>query len=224
MALPLSPEQKAALRAGRIENAFFLDLFIEPTSLHCSTLWLPITLDTGDGVEREYEPMADRWTHGEQEITMGTDLNPEPLNLVFDASRVDDDTDFIGRFVDSPKWHRRHVRFTEFTFLVGSGRAMPIAPVFTWEGEIDFADFPETAGQAPTMTMTLESGTMRYIGRNLQTRTDENQQRFFPGDTFFQDLPTLLGRDIPWHRNWVKNAGVPATNTNSSPSLWKGKY
>jgi len=223
MARIFSPEQKAALRSGRVDTAFFLDLFIEPTSLHCSTLWMPITVDVGDGVDQLYEPLADRWTHGEAAITMGTDLTPEPFNITFDASRIDDDSDFLGRLVDSPRWHRRHARFTEFTFVVGSGRATPIAPVFTWEGEIDFADQPETVGVAPVMTYTFESGTMRYLGHNLQTRTDENQQRFFPGDTFFQDLPTLIGRDLPWHRNWTRMQ-ANTSPTPSPPTLFRGKY
>lgn len=223
MPLPLSPEQKAALRAGRIETGFLLDLFVDGESLHCSTLYSDISYDVGDGVTRAYEPLADRWSHGEQAITMGTDLEPVPLNLSFDASRAGDDSDFVGRFVDS-QWHRRRARLTEVTFLVGSSRFVPIAPVFTWEGEMDFADFPESVGTPPTMLLTLESGTFRYLGTNVQTRTDENQQRFFPGDTFFQDLPGLIGRELPWHRNWVKSAPTSGTQTTSSPSLWKGKY
>ena len=222
MPLPLSSEQKAALRAGRIEMGFLLDLFVDGTSLHCSSLYTPLSYDVGDGVTRDYEPMADRWGHGENAITMGTDLTPEPLNLIFDASRVGDNTDFVGRFVDS-KWHRRHTRLTEMTFLVGSSRAVPIAPVFTWEGDMDFASFPETAGAPPTMMLTIESGTFRYLSRNVQTRTDENQQRFFPGDKFFQDLPGLIGRELPWHRSWIK-AAPTVTTTPSSPSLWKGRY
>jgi hypothetical protein len=205
MPLPLTTEARAALRNHRIEPAFLLDLFTDTTSLHCSSLYIPLTYDVGDGVERAYEAMGDRWDHGDDAITMGTDINPEPLNLRFDASRQSDNSDFVGRFADS-SWHRRRSRLTMIVFAVGSHFAIPIAPIISWEGEMDFRDFPEVDGAPPTMVLTMESGTFRYLGRNAQTRTDENQQRFFPGDVFFQDLPGLIGRELPWHRAWVTNA------------------
>jgi hypothetical protein len=209
MPLDLTPEARAALREHRIEIAFLADLFVDGESLHCSSLYIPMTYDVGDGIERDYEPLADRWTHGEDPITMGSSLDPEALNLTFDASRAGDNTDFIGRFVDR-QWHRRRARLTMVAFAVGTSFAIPVAPIVSWEGEMDFRDFPEVEGRPPTMVLTIESGTFRYLGRNRQTRTDENQQRFFPGDVFFQDLPGLIGRELPWHRAWVDNASTQA--------------
>lgn len=222
MPLPLTPESRAALRAHRIEPAFLLDLFTDTTSLHCSSLYIPLEYDVGDGVEREYEPMGDRWDHGDDAISMGTDINPEPLNLTFDASRQSDNEDFVGRFADA-SWHRRRGRLTLVVFAVGTSFATPIAPVISWEGEMDFRDFPETDGAPPRMILTLESGTFRYLGRNAQTRTDENQQRFFPDDIFFQDLPGLIGRELPWHRAWVANAPAGGGSGGGLPRLFSAR-
>lgn len=210
MALPLTTEGRAALRAHRIEPGMFLDLFTDTTSMHCSSLLTPINYDVGDGTARDYEPLGQRWSHGDDPITMGSSLEPEPLKISFDASRQGDDEDFIGRFLDST-WHRRRGRLTMVAFAVGTSLMTPIAPIISWEGEMDFRELPEVDGLAQTMTLTMESGTFRYLGRNAQTRTDENQQRFFPGDTFFQDLPTLIGRELPWHRAWIDNAATQAT-------------
>jgi hypothetical protein len=209
MPRPLTTEGRAALRAHRIEPAMLLDLFTDGESLHCSSLYIPLSYDVGDGVERDYEPMGDRWDHGDEPITMGSDLSPEPLNLRFDASRQSDDTDFVGRFLDA-SWHRRRGRMTMVAFAIGTSFAVPVATLISWEGEMDFRNFPESDDAPPTMVLTLESGTFRYLGHNTQTRTDENQQRFFPGDIFFQDLPGLIGRELPWHRAWVNNASTQA--------------
>lgn len=209
MPLDLTTEARAALRAHRIEPAMLLDLFTDTTSLHCSSLMIPLSYDVGDGVTRDYEPMGQRWSHGDDPITMGSGLDPEPLRLSFDSSRQGDNTDFVGRFLDAT-WHRRRGRMTMVCFAVGSAFATPIANIISWEGEMDFREFPEVDGQAPRMLLTMESGSFRYLGRNAQTRTDENQQRFFPGDTFFQDLPGLIGRELPWHRAWIDNAATQA--------------
>jgi len=207
MAKPYTGTERALLRDFLITPGFFLDLFTDGTSLHCSTLLTEIAYDVGDGVERDYEPMQGRWDWGDSPITMGADLNPEPLVLNFDASRVLDNTDFVGRFADSQAWHRRRARLTLVAFAVDSNWMTPVAPLVQFEGNMDFREFPEQEETAPRMVLTCESGTFRYLSRNVQTRTNENQQRFFPGDTFFQDTPGLIGREIPWHRTWVKTGG-----------------
>jgi len=216
-----SPTQRAALRAGRIELATFLDLFVDTESLHCSSLYFPISYDVGDGVTRDYEPLADRWTPGEETLSMGTDLTPEPINITFDASRASDDTDFVGRFSDAV-WHRRRARLTFVQFVVGTSHVTPIAPLMSFEGNMDFRNNPESENSAPTLVLTIESGTFQYVGRNVQTRTDENQQRFFPGDTFFQDTPGLLGRELPWHRTWVQTGASSGAGGSSGGGVQSG--
>lgn len=203
----ISPTGRTLLRGSVIEVAMLLDLFVDGTSQHCWSANIPLSYDVGDGVTRAYEAMAGRFSWGEDAISMGSDLNPEALTMTFDASRVLEDADFVGRFADS-QWHRRRARLSAVVFAVNSGWATPVTTLATWEGEMDYREFPELQGAPPTMMLTIESGTFRYLGRNLQTRTDENQQRFFPGDTFFQDLPGLIGRQLPWHRSWV---GIYAT-------------
>ncbi len=215
MAKDYSPEQRALLRGHRIELAAFIDLFCEPTSLHCCSLYTPTTYDVGDG-SRTYEAMADRVDLGETPISMGADLTPEPLVIKFDASRITDNGDFVGRFADNQLWHRRQARLTLVTFAVDSGWSTPIGNFMQWEGEMDFRDHSLITSAAPTLPLTIESGTFRYLGKNVQTRTDENQQRFFPGDKFFQDLPGLIGRQLPWARSWVGIGQSPA-NAGGNP-------
>ena len=189
--------------------------------LHCSTLLVPFSYDLGEGAVT-YEPMGERWLPAEDAISMGTDLEPTPLTMSFDASRVGDDSDFIGRFVDR-QWHQRHARMTLLTFAVNTNFVTPIAPVVQWEGSMDFIDTPKTDGSPPRLALTLESGTFHYLARNVQTRTDENQQRFFPGDKFFQDLPALLGKQVPWHRSWSDIAAPAGTSKASGPRLFSGQ-
>lgn len=226
MAKIYSPEQQAALRHYRIEPAFLLDLFTDTTSLHCSSLYIPLNYDVGDGVARDYEPMQGRWSHGSEPISMGSDLTPEPIRIEMDASRVSDPEDFVGRFADSA-WHRRRARFSIVTFAVDTNFAVPIDTLMTYEGNMDYREFPLQADKPPIMTLTIESGTFMYNRTNMQTRTDENQQRLFAGDKFFQDVGVLIGRDVPWHRTWVSgspSSGGPPLFSNPSnreyPSLW----
>lgn len=203
MSDPWDATTRGMMRAHRIEPVLLLDLFVDTTSLHCASTFVPmIGWDVGDGVSRDYEALESRWSVGDDFISMGSGLSPEPLNINFDASRAGDDSDFVGRFVDAA-WHRRRARLTIVAAAVGSGRATLVRNIISWEGEMDFRTFPETENAPQTMILTIESGTFRYLGRNAQTRTDENQQRFFPGDIFFQDLPGLIGRELPWHRDWV---------------------
>lgn len=179
------------------------DLFTEPTYMHCSSLYHPLAVTVAPDEDAiTYEPMGDRW-EPEDTISMGGSIESQAVSLLFDASRVSDNLDFVGRFADSNAWHRRRIRLTLLSFVAGSSQMTPIAPVCSWEGNMDFRDFPEVIGSPPKMALTLESGTFRYVGRNLQTRTDENQQRLFPDDVFFQDLPGLIGRELPWQRAWT---------------------
>lgn len=209
MALSLTSGERSLLRNHRIEPGWFLDLFVDAASLHCSNLYTALSYDVGDGTARTYEPLGDRWQWPDTGISMGPDATPEPIVITFDASRIADDTDFVGRFADAA-WHRRRARLSLVLFAVDGARTNPVKTYRTWEGEMDFRQMPEQDGVATTLALTIESGSFRYSGRNMQTRTDENQQALFPGDTFFQDWPALIGRQIPWGRKWI-TAGAYGT-------------
>lgn len=212
-----TPSIRAALRADVIAPVECLQLFCDEEVLRCSSSYRPFSYDGNDsqGVQ-SFEAMGGRWSTNASELSIGNiNLEPEPLQVSLDASKAFDTgetTDFANRFWRHT-WHRRRAIFTVVATVPESDGLTPIAEIFRFEGDMDFRDDEDAIGAPERISLSIESATFQYNGRNMQTRTDENQKRLFPGDTFFSDVGLLIGREIPWNRDWVnvKTAGGAVT-------------
>lgn len=188
-----------AIEAGDIESALFIELMTEPEALYC---WNGIRAVTIGG--QDYEPLGDR-VRVEGDVVAQLGLVAEPIRIVFDAGAILDNTDFAGRLADST-WHQRRVTVREALFTPGSTYMDFIGWGFTWQGRMDVSPTINQPGAESVRELNCEGGTFRYRGRNLHTRTNENQKRLSAGDLFFERTPIAPKEVLPW---WKRRTAIP---------------
>jgi hypothetical protein len=132
-------------------------------------------------------------------ITMATDLQGETVSLGLDASRINDNSDFVGALADDV-WHQREIVIREVLFTANF--AAVIGVLNEWYGVMDKDEFAEMEGGS-TWVLSCESGAFEFFRTNQFRRTDSNQQALASGDLGFAHTAMQTVQLIPFGTNNV---------------------
>ncbi len=218
MPFPLDTDTRNAIAAGRIKDAYLVDLYLQDAEDDPFVLrfwnWpgqrnYPGTLDLdGSTSDVVYETMHGRCAIS-RGIRMGATLSSEPLTLTLDGSRSDDDTDIVGEFVDA-KWHQQRVR-VRWVMLDWDTGALHSQPHWEWRGLLDHRNLTIRDGEPRTWQVSCQGSLFRVRGRRLRIRSHEDQQRRSAGDMFYKGTTRMVGVPLIWAR---KPATIPGIQTN----------
>lgn len=188
MPIALTADERAALEAEAVAIRTLVDFHLDTGRV---SFWDGDSVRAFDGTD--YIPIGDYGEVGE--ISMGTDLGAEGIELklngtklVEDAPDASDPGALFGAIEDETYQLRRvDVRFAFFSAETG-------ALIFVkkrYAGLIDqMRQVEEIASQTDAaeewLIVSLESVARRYGVRGGRTRSNEDQQAIFPGDTFFK--------------------------------------
>jgi hypothetical protein len=216
----LSTEASSALASGRMAIAVLIDLYLDGGPLRVwnwpGQLAFPANDALGGAGDVTYQSLFQRM-EVTRSIQQTASLQAEPLTVVFDASRAGDDEDLIGQFTDGA-WHQRKMR-VRVILLDSETFVSPIDPVWEWHGRMDHREFMRQPGQPTQVRLTGEGGLFRIRGRNLRTRSHEDQQRRQSGDLFFREVAQMVAIPISWNRSAplpTVSVGAPAGDPNQS--------
>lgn len=220
---PTDAATDAAIDAGKIKSADFLDLYLKtgggsPLILRAWS-WpgpavYPGTADLdGSTADNSYTSLYGRMIISKT-IRQAATLASEPFEIQFDASRSSDDDDLIGKFVDAD-WHQCRIRYRQVV-MDWQTEAFHALPMREWRGLIDHRELVEPPADQPleprVWNVTCQGGLFRVRGRRLSTRSDADQQRRKPGDKFYSETAKMVGRPL----NWAKAPGnIPGKATGS---------
>lgn len=213
MPFPLDSTFETRRDSGRWGDAHLVDLYCldgetEATIRVCDRAE-PITFDADDAIDGTdpvtYEALSSR-VRIDRNIKFQQSLATDPLKIYFDGSRAGDDDDPIGEFTDLT-WHQRAIRVRQISFDADTG-ATPSEPVWQWVGRMDFAQYVRAGTEPVQLVLTSQGGLFRVRGRNMKTRTHEDQQRRAPGDLFFQDLPKMVGIPLNFGKKAIEIRGA----------------
>jgi len=126
--LDATAQVETLLRAGPLETATVVDVFLDNSTLHYSDLFHPLTMDdgSGDGIgDVTYQPMGDRLIPP-KEIKETQALGSTGIKLYLDSSRISDDTDIVGSLVDQQVVQRR-IRLRTVLFEPDTSRSVPLS-------------------------------------------------------------------------------------------------
>lgn len=71
-------------------------------------------------------------------------------------------------------------------------------PLLVWKGRMDTMDI--TAGQTAEFTLSCESRLVDWERPRIRRYTHEDQQLYYPGDTFFEFVPQMQDFQLVWGR------------------------
>ena len=201
MAVQFSPTQIAMLEAGDFHRGQLFDIYMPEGSLHC---WNQPGTITFDAVA--YEDMYGR-IDVPGGITCQADLVGETVSIEFDGSRINDDTDFVGRLADM-SYHQTPIRIRDvILFFEGESRAALV--VHEWHGLVDKPDFTENPDAPSSFVLSCEAGAYEYHRENQIKRSDSDQKRRAPGDRFFELTAAQSAQPyFPFGTSWKEVPGV----------------
>lgn len=200
MALTFTPTQQLLLESGQFHRGQLFDVYAPEGSLHC---WnQPGALSFESLV---YEDMYGR-IDVPSGITCQSDLVGETVRLEFDGSRINDDTDFVGRLVDL-SWHQTPMRIRDVLLFFDDDDEHTAMVIHTWHGLTDSSDFTEQPDAASLFVLSCEAGAYEYHRTNPIKRSDKDQSRRSPGDRFFE----LTARQAaqPYFAFGTSNSKIP---------------
>lgn len=225
---PLDAQTEADIAAGKIRPCDLVDMYVrdgvgDPATLRCwnqpGQAIYPGTADLdGSTSNVTYEGMYGRIAVPKG-IRMAATLASEPLNITLDASRSDDDEDWVGRFVDST-WHQCRVRVRHVLMNWETG-ALRDLPAWEWRGLLNHRDLVVKDGEPTVWNVTCQGGLFRIRGRRFRVRTHEDQQRRSAGDQFYKGTAAMVALPLQWAK---KPANIPGVISNGgSPPLFRGQ-
>lgn len=204
MALTLTADQIAYLRSNGVALRTLLDFYLDSGRF---SFWDGDEEWTFDATD--YVPVADLVSV--DAIRMGTDLGAEGVQIVLNGSKLQEaspdplDPGALFGTITTENYQQRRmeIRYAFFNALTG-------ALLFT---KRRFAGLIETIRQVETiddggaaqslLVVNCESIARRYGKRVGRTRSHEDQQEIWPGDTFFKFTADTVASqgDIWWGRN-----------------------
>lgn len=186
MAIALTPAQRAMLRSGALKIRTLVDVHLD--SGRCSFWDGEGAWSTGDTT---YLPAAE---FGEiSTISAGADLGAEGMEMrlngsaLMRASPEPSDPRALFATLEQEDYQLRRVDVT-FAFFDGETDELVLL-MRRYAGFIDQVRQTEEiaeGGSAEWLIFALESIVRRYGVRGARTRSHEDQQEIWPGDTFFK--------------------------------------
>lgn len=196
----------AAVDAALAERTWSIGLFFELYALEATFRYW-----NGNGeinpvdINQTFEGIGPRMRlSGDLEIGIG--LESRTISLEFDSARQVDNDDPLGQIYDST-WQGRRCRLAEVMFVPHQNRTVPIGVTWQQWGNVDRLVDTLSADSEPTTVMSIETGTFRYLERNLLYRSEATQKRLFPGDTGMDLQAQMVGVELPWRSKWSTAAG-----------------
>jgi hypothetical protein len=205
MPYPLPSEATAAFAAGRMVPAVLVDFYTDPIKRFWN--WPDPLTYGGDA----YVSLWNRITV-DYAVRQSATLAAEPVTITLDASRIGDNDDPVGGFVDLD-WHQRRVR-VRVVLLDFDTMESPSDPVWEWRGRMDHRQLNRAPGTEQTLVLTCEGGLFRIRGRRMHTRTDRDQRTRSAADRFFDLTPIMAVRTPIWGK---ASANIPGVRVISSP-------
>lgn len=183
------------------KSRWFVEIFLDGSTIRFSNNTEAVTLG---GVS--FAPLADRFTPPDK-VRLQSNLKSSTIELEFDSSRQLDNTDILGGLLDS-SWRRRPIRLRNIHYTTDPNTGDVISDTY---GRIRRMPGTRAVGKPAIVTMEIESGSLAYLERRMQTRSAENQKIAFPGDLGF-DLVKVL-EDVPriWRTKETKKGDAQPT-------------
>lgn len=213
----LDAETEADIAAGRIRPCDLVDFYVrdgegDPATLRCwnqpGEATYPGTVDLdGSTSDVTYEGMFGRIAVPKG-VRVAASLASEPLIITLDASRSDDDEDWVGRFVDAT-WHQCRVRVRHVLMHWETG-ALRDLPAWEWRGLLNHRDLVVKDGDPAVWNVSCQGGLFRIRGRRLRVRAHEDQQRRSAGDKFYLGTAAMVALPLNWAK---KPANIPGVIT-----------
>lgn len=226
MPFPLDSTFEDRIDAGRWGDAHLVDLYCltgeTDAPIRLCDRQEDLVYDAGDHVDAgdaTYVAMQNRMSI-DRSIRFQQSMATDPAKIYFDAAAAGDDDDPIGQLTDRT-WHFLGVRIRQISFDADTG-ATPSDPVWQWVGRMDFRQYVRQAGEVTQLVLTSQGGLFRIRGRNMKTRTHEDQQNRLAGDLFFQDLPKMVGIALNFGKKLVQIRG--ATGIGRAPGNSNGPH
>ena len=197
--LDLTPTVESLFRAGPLEPATIVDVFLDTETLHYSDMFHSITMDdgSGDGLGSvTYEPMATRLKNPD-DVSETNSLDDQSDNIFLDSSRITDGTDPVGALIDKTIVQRR-IRIRDVLFQPDTARTIPLYIFNVRDGVIDGVDDNIQMGSESLLKLRISNGAFAFTERNFWTYSHEDQQKLYTGDDGFLYLAQLLDVQLPW--------------------------
>ena len=190
-----TPEIESILRNGPLEYARIIDIYLDSETLYYWDQFHPLTLDDGQGAVT-YEPVGGRIVLP-SEITEDQSLDGDTIEIQFDSTRAADNSDFVGRLVDSQIVQRR-IRIRSVLFRPNTNKTVPIWLFNEQQGVVDELSDRIAVGSPSTLTFSISSGTFEYLERRESNYTPAHQRLLYSGDTSLDRLAQLSGLTLRW--------------------------
>lgn len=195
-----------------LKSRWFLDLFLDGETVRITNDFEPLTLDG-----ETYQGVGDRFTPPDR-VRSQASLKSNSLKLVFDSSRQLDNSDFVGKLLDA-NLRRRQVRVRNVNFTATPDDGDVIVNAY---GRINRLPDTVSRSKAAKLEVEVESGSLKYLERRMQTRTPANQKGVFPGDLGFDLVRVQEDKTYPWRtKETPRGTQKVESNTGDEPPARK---
>ncbi|MBD3756451.1 MAG: hypothetical protein IE937_12710, partial [Gammaproteobacteria bacterium] len=159
-----------------LKSRWFVEIFFDGETVRFWNDFEPIIYDG-----QTFQPLGDRFTPPDK-IKLTATLKSETVKLKFDASRqLDNGNDILADILDS-NWRNRQIRIRNIFYTTDPDSGDVISNVY---GRIRNLPGSLAVKRNPIIEMEIESGSLTYLERRMQTRTAENQKIVFADDRGF---------------------------------------
>lgn len=226
MAIPLTADQRAALRGHAISVRTLIDIYLDSGRY---SFW-----DGGETLTYDGADYLDASAFGSvSAISSGSDLGAEGIELTLNGTKLleasgdpSDPAAILGTIEDEIYQLRRvEVRFAFFSAETGA----LLLVVRRYAGLIDQARQEEVmseGGVAALLVLAVESIVRRYGRRGGRTRSHEDQQEIWAGDTFFKFTASATAKtgSLFWGRKPPGSTTPGVGNTTGPIIQYQGAY
>lgn len=200
MAIPLNDEQRALLRSGAVGVRTLIDFHLDSGR---QSYW-----DGEANAEFEGQTYIAASEFGEVgPISMGKDLGAEGVEVKLNGTKLleaaggGDPAELFGT-ITTENYQMRRV---DISFAFFDANYQLVLLVRRFAGYIDQIRQVEEVGNGKItswLIVSLESIARRYLIRGGRTRSNDDQQEIWPGDTFFSRVAPTIAKQgtLYWGR------------------------
>lgn len=225
MALPLTPDQRQALR-GPVAIRILVDLYLDSGRY---SFWDGDAHAAFNGATY----LSAAAVGGVSPISLGQDLGAEGITLTLDGTRLleiagdpRDPAEVLGTFEDE-NYQQRAVDVSYAFFSMETQALILVQRRFA--GLIDQAPIQERppgddGPGAVILTINCESLARRYGRRVGRLRSHDDQQEIWPGDDFYKFKASTLAneRNLLWGRKGDPSQGGAFSGGDTRQNVWRG--
>lgn len=219
MAIPLTADQRAALRGHAIAIRTLIDIYLDSGRY---SFW-----DGGENFTYDGATYVDASAFASvSAISAGQDLGAEGVTLTLNGTKLleaagdpSDPAAILGT-IENEIYQLRRVEIRFAFFSAETGELLLV--VRRYAGLIDQARQEEEMGEgavASLLVLAVESIVRRYGRRGGRTRSHEDQQEIWLGDTFFKYTASAVGRagTLFWGRKPPGSGAVSGAVASTGP-------